>query len=144
MDQNGHQLSDPVVDISARFSLVGGKPQLSDDDLCISRDLLSAVARERRSSVASELVALAIKFQRMAGEAAAPAVAQLCVLTGGLLDDTTEAARLFEREGVDLRGAAKRIGMDTKARPVASGKLTEGKNLFALLKDSNNKRKKTE
>lgn len=142
MGEAPHALSAVVSAIGERFALVEGQPRLSDDDLHTSWNELRTVPLEQRFETVSELVALAIKFQRLGGAAATQAVAQLYVLAGELLGDVARAASLFESQGVDLSGAAKLIGVDTTKRPVGTSKLSEGGNLFALLKGSAADRKK--
>jgi hypothetical protein len=132
MDENV-SLSAAVAACAQRFELRDGRPILDAPGFAATWQQLSALPADHRESTATELIALARKFQRMVGPPAAEAIAQLFVLAAGLLEDEARAQRLFAQQGVDLRDSARFIGAAAQNTPAGSGRISEGKNLAALI-----------
>jgi hypothetical protein len=132
-------LTSLVADCARKFVLQDGKPLMGEADFLASWRQLKSLAAEAKEVAAIELVALATKFQRTAGSAAAEAIAQLFALASGLLVSSDKARALFEKQGVDLRESAEFIGTAEKMIPAGSSRISEGKNLAAFLLRTNKK-----
>lgn len=125
-------LSPAVQAVSKRFALVDGKPQMSTDDLKTSWSELCQLPPEARSTTVVELVALAMKFQRLAGSAGGVAIAQLFTLSAHMLEDLQQVTVMFQSAGVDLENSARFIGQEASKLPVAGGRATDKNSLFSL------------
>jgi hypothetical protein len=131
---NSKPLSDVVQNIGKQFVLVDGRPELTEESLRASWNELRAVAQEQREKTATDLVALALKFQRLGSAAAETAVIQLALLAGELLQDFAAITNMLESQGADLSGAMKFLGGQTKKRPVTQGKLSDARSILSLLR----------
>lgn len=125
-------LSSVVKGIAQHFTLVDGKPQMSTEDLQASFAQVCQVKQDERPDAVVEMVALAVKFQRLAGEAGAVAIAQLLSLSAGLLEDMQKAEAMFKASGVDLQQSARFLGQEASKLPVTGGKATDRNSLFSL------------
>jgi hypothetical protein len=116
------------------MQLVDGDLLLYEDDVETWRERLAAVAEARRESVALDLLAVAGKLQREAGEAAHSAVVQLAELVSTLLLSEAAANTLFESAGLFGDGRASQVtGGDVPSRrPATDGKPAGAGSLFAL------------
>ena len=135
-------LTTAVANCAKKFTLQEGRPLLSTEDFGASWKQLTGLPADQKENAATELLALATKFQRMAGPAAAEAIAQLFVLAAGLLEDSERARVLFEQQGVDLRESGKFIGAAEQNLPAGSGRISEGRNLAAWILKSHQDAKK--
>lgn len=130
------QLGTVAGAISKRFQLVDDKPQLTDEAFAQSEQELAQIPEDQRKQVAVELLALAIEINEVGSEAAEQALAQLYLLCAQVLGDYFKAQKLFASQNVDLSSAAKLIDNHVKKRPVKTGPLSQGNNLFSLLKSN--------
>ena len=97
-----------------------------------SMEQMRKIPSSEREFVLVELVALAVKFQELGGSATNKAVAQLLLLSGGVLRDMTAAKRLFENQGVRLDEAAKFLSRKVPKRPAPKTRPSDKGSLLSL------------
>lgn len=120
-----------VQEVMTEFQLVDGKPILSDEALMKWLQKLKHVPAHHRQRTATELVAVAIKFDRNVGKLASEAVLQLCLLSGVVLQDSEAADAMFLNSGMDMNRTRKLLGQETMRAP-ALGDQTNSKESLAL------------
>lgn len=102
-------LHDVVGRLASAFVHAEGRVFLTPDAIRHWRQEMSEVPGGERQAVATDLVALAVKFHRVAGEQAIDGIAQLLALAGALLQDGAKARALFEQGPEALKEAARRV-----------------------------------
>lgn len=120
-----------VQEIMKEFQLVDGKPVLSDQTLMGWLEKLKHVAPHQQQRIATELVAVAIKFDRSIGKLASEAVLQLCLLSGVVLQDSGAADAMFLASGMDMNRTRKLLGQEALRAPTL-GEQKNSKESLAL------------
>ncbi|MFH1811805.1 MAG: hypothetical protein ABIJ09_23905 [Pseudomonadota bacterium] len=128
------ELCSEAQELLHAMALVEGDVLLYEDDVELWRERLAAVPEGRRETVALDLLAVAGKLQREAGDAAESAVVQLSELVSVLLLSDTAATALFENAGLfDAARASGVTGAEAPSKRPASDGGPAGKgSLFAL------------
>jgi hypothetical protein len=91
-----HQLSPQIKKLAKDFVVQKNQLRMTDKKLEGWVATLAELAPDDRPQCASDLIALALKFEREGGAPAVPGTAQLYFLAAGLLHDagaTTQPAR---------------------------------------------------
>ena len=120
--------------ILADLILLEGEVLLPEPDFLRWRDRLAQLQAAAREHIVKDLLALAVKLDREAGEAARTAVAQLCVLVSTLLVSSESARAMFKAAGLpEVSRAARVTGAEVPAkRPANTGGPAGSDSLFAL------------
>jgi hypothetical protein len=104
------QLTPEIQKLASDFELENGRVLMPDEQLSAWCDVLTRVSPNQRITLATELIALAFKFARRAGDQAAIAITQLFVLATHLLGSRAAAEEAFQQAGIDPREAARLTG----------------------------------
>ncbi|MBI2376671.1 MAG: hypothetical protein HYV07_21925 [Deltaproteobacteria bacterium] len=101
------RLSDDIASLAKALQLEQGVVFFSLTDVELWSERFSNVEVSARDKLSAEVVALALKVQRLGGKNADKAVRQLCDLAGVLLDSKKRAKGLFAQSGVEVPRAAR-------------------------------------
>lgn len=104
------QLTPEIQRLASDFELEDGRVLMPTEQLVTWCDTLTLVSPSDRNSLATELIALAFKFARRAGDQAAIAITQLFILATHLLNSRAAAEEAFQQAGIDPREAARLTG----------------------------------
>ncbi len=104
------QLAPEIQQLTKDFVLENGRVLMPDERMAVWCETLAAVAPKDKNRFASELIALAFKFARRAGDQAAIAITQLFVLAVHLLESRAAAEEAFQQAGIDPKEAARLTG----------------------------------
>lgn len=129
--QDAVDLHPAVARVQKLFSVQDDALVLAPKARSEAEDLLGKVKPADRLQVASELVAVALKFQAAERDATARAVEQLVELAALLMEDAGAAVGLFEEAGVDKARVAAALGGSVSNQPV-QGKAGSRNSLFSL------------
>ncbi|MBI4816472.1 MAG: hypothetical protein HY791_09440 [Deltaproteobacteria bacterium] len=105
--EGSEALSEEIASLAKSLQLEQGVVFFSAPDLEVWSERFEDLDPSERDGRATELVALALKLQRLGGKNADKAVRQLCDLVGVLLDSKKRAKALFAESGVEVARAAK-------------------------------------
>ncbi len=122
--------------IAGQFQYHGGFPRLDDDDFREAYDRIDALPSNERTTVGSELLALALRFSRIGGEAAHGAIAQLFILAAAAYGSGDVARSAFEAFGLGADQMLEAIGATRNLGPAPSTATNSASSLFTMLVDS--------
>jgi hypothetical protein len=105
-----------VQAVSRCVVIANGRAHLPQKEFERFKADLRATAPADRKELAAQLVALALTVYDTVHEAADSFLVQMAELTNVLLVDLRSIHEAFAKGGVDLRAAARRLGIDTAPR----------------------------
>ncbi len=103
-------LAAEIQELARDFVLENGRVLMPDDKVIAWGEALATASAQQRPALAADLIALAFKLARRAGDQAAIAVTQLFVLAVHLLNSRHPAEAAFHAAGIDPKEAARLTG----------------------------------
>ena len=101
-----------VIELGTSFALVDGQPIIPEEKFLAWVPRLDALRGAERTTIATDLVALAARFFNSAPEATEGAVFQLSLLAVRLIDDDANVAQVMQKIGMSTTAAQRLIGAE--------------------------------
>lgn len=115
------------------FSLENGRMMLPRDAFFRWKEEIVQVHEAHKKTLVLELIALGIRFQRLAPEGSQKAIEQILELASILHGNAKEATNMFEKSGVRLQRAKTLTGVREDLIPSSEPPPSNSSSLFSLM-----------